>query len=208
MTNIQDEFISTISHELRTPLTSIRGFSQTLLNSWDKISDDDKKKFIGIISEQSSRLINLVENILSVSKMNSEKQILKQVDINCHVLKIISLLKEQYKNHTFVTHLYEKLPISRLDEDKLQQILTNLIENAAKYSNDNTDIIINTKIEAENIIISIFFASSCFHAHQKDRIKFCLKSYHILLFMLTYRGTLQTFLHCVFLDCVVLVLLV
>ena len=78
MTNIQDEFISTVSHELRTPLTSIRGFSQTLLNSWDKISDDDKKKFIGIISEQSSRLINLVENILSVSKMNSEKQILKQ----------------------------------------------------------------------------------------------------------------------------------
>ena len=40
---IQDEFISTVSHELRTPLTSIRGFSQTLLNSWDKINENDKK---------------------------------------------------------------------------------------------------------------------------------------------------------------------
>ena len=46
MDDIQNEFISTVSHELRTPLTSIRGFSQTLLNSWDKIDEDNKKKFI------------------------------------------------------------------------------------------------------------------------------------------------------------------
>ena len=49
MNNMQDEFIATVSHELRTPLTSIRGFSQTLLNSWDKIDDENKKKFIKII---------------------------------------------------------------------------------------------------------------------------------------------------------------
>ena len=69
MNNMQDEFIATVSHELRTPLTSIRGFSQTLLNSWDKIDDENKKKFIKIIEDQSNRLIHLVENVLSVSKM-------------------------------------------------------------------------------------------------------------------------------------------
>ena len=52
MNNMQDEFIATVSHELRTPLTSIRGFSQTLLNSWDKIDDENKKKFIKIIPFQ------------------------------------------------------------------------------------------------------------------------------------------------------------
>ena len=57
MNNMQDEFIATVSHELRTPLTSIRGFSQTLLNSWDKIDDENKKKFIKIIEDQSNRLI-------------------------------------------------------------------------------------------------------------------------------------------------------
>ena len=77
MKNIQEEFISTVSHELRTPLTSIRGFSQTLLNSWDKIDEDTKKKFIQIIEEQSNRLINLVENILTVSKINVDKPIFK-----------------------------------------------------------------------------------------------------------------------------------
>ena len=55
MNNMQDEFIATVSHELRTPLTSIRGFSQTLLNSWDKIDDENKKKFIKIIEDQSNR---------------------------------------------------------------------------------------------------------------------------------------------------------
>ena len=45
---IQEEFISTVSHEMRTPLTSIRGFSQTLLSSWDKLDDNSKKKFVKI----------------------------------------------------------------------------------------------------------------------------------------------------------------
>ena len=67
MDNIEqnyEDFISTVSHELRTPLTSIRGFSQTMLSSWDKIDEESKKKFVKIIEEQSNRLINLVENIL------------------------------------------------------------------------------------------------------------------------------------------------
>ena len=51
MNNMQDEFIATVSHELRTPLTSIRGFSQTLLNSWDKIDDENKDKEI-VINEK------------------------------------------------------------------------------------------------------------------------------------------------------------
>ena len=58
-----EDFISTISHELRTPLTSIRGYSQTMLSSWDKLDDDSKKRFLNIIVEQSNRLINLVENL-------------------------------------------------------------------------------------------------------------------------------------------------
>ena len=79
---LQQDFISTVSHELRTPLTSIRGFSQTMLNSWDKLDDESKKKFLKIIEEQSNRLIHLVENILSASKLQSigEKFQLREVN--------------------------------------------------------------------------------------------------------------------------------
>ena len=155
MNHIHEDFISTVSHELRTPLTSIRGFSQTLLNSWDKISDDDKKKFIGIIQDQSNRLINLVENILSVSKANAEKQVLKKVDINNSIKKIFPLFTEQYKTHKFTMDLCKNNPCARVDEDKLQQILTNLIDNAAKYSTPNSEVQITTSIIEDYVKISI-----------------------------------------------------
>ena len=151
MSTIQDEFIATVSHELRTPLTSIRGFSQTLLASWDKIDDENKKKFIKIIEEQSNRLIHLVENVLSVSKMTASIEVLKKVDVNEVIKRIIPMFTEQYKTRKFVQKLNSNLPPARLDEDKFQQILTNLIDNAAKYSTDGKTITISTEL-VENFV--------------------------------------------------------
>ena len=155
MSNIQDEFIATVSHELRTPLTSIRGFSQTLLASWDKIDDENKKKFIKIIEDQSNRLIHLVENVLSVSKMNAGGEVLKKVDVNEVIKRIIPMFTEQYKTRKFVQKLNSSLPQARLDEDKFQQILTNLIDNAAKYSTDGKTVTISTELSENFVEIKI-----------------------------------------------------
>ena len=156
MKSIQDEFISTVSHELRTPLTSIRGFSQTLLNSWDKIDEDSKKKFVGIIEEQSNRLINLVENILTVSKINADKPVFKSVNVNISIEKIIQLLKQKYKKHFIEFKPNKHLPEARLDEEKFQQIMTNLIDNACKYSEEGKTIFITTSFaNSDNISIKI-----------------------------------------------------
>ena len=153
--NMQDEFIATVSHELRTPLTSIRGFSQTLLNSWDKIDDDNKKKFIKIIEDQSNRLIHLVENVLSVSKMNAGYDVLKKVDVNSVIKKIIPMFTEQYKTRNFKLELASNLPFSRLDEDKFEQIMTNLIDNAAKYSENGKTVTVSTMPDGNLILIKV-----------------------------------------------------
>lgn len=153
--SIQDEFISTVSHEMRTPLTSIRGFSQTLLASWDKIDDESKKKFIKIIEEQSNRLINLVENILSVSKLNSQNQVLKRVNINSSIKSILPLFYEQYKTHKFDFKQGHNLPYARLDEDKFQQVMTNLIDNACKYSPKDSTVKIITEAVQNDILIKV-----------------------------------------------------
>ena len=155
MSTIEEEFIATVSHELRTPLTSIRGFSQTLLNSWDKIKDDDKKKFVGIIEEQSNRLIHLVENILTVSRACAEHQVLKKVNVNNIIKKVVSLIENQYKTHHYVLNLMHNLPPALLDEDKCQQILTNLIDNASKYSESGKKVIISTSICKNMICIKV-----------------------------------------------------
>ncbi|MBS6602410.1 MAG: HAMP domain-containing histidine kinase [Brachyspira sp.] len=137
-----EDFISTVSHELRTPLTSIRGFSQTMLSSWDKLDDESKKKFLKIIEEQSNRLINLVENMLSVTKLQSSKDmlILKETDILPVVNTVVSIVKNQYKNRSFEVVINPKTPTVLVDRDKFMQVMTNLVENAAKYSDENSTI--------------------------------------------------------------------
>lgn len=153
----QEDFISTVSHELRTPLTSIRGFAQTMLSSWDALDDANKKKFIQIIEQQSNRLINLVENMLSVNKLQSfkDKLIFKNANANTLIDPIVQIIKHQYPDHTFELDFNDKIPQILVDVDKFQQILTNLIENAAKYSNEGTKVTIKTDFSCCPDYISI-----------------------------------------------------
>lgn len=152
-----EDFISTVSHELRTPLTSIRGFSQTMLASWDKLDDDSKKKFIKIIEEQSNRLIHLVENMLSVTKLRAGNNhfVYKSVEVQTPIEQTIYIVKNQYKNHSFEFKFSENIPNIFVDKDKFQQIMTNLIENSAKYSPDNSTTKILVNVENDNVVISV-----------------------------------------------------
>jgi two-component system, OmpR family, phosphate regulon sensor histidine kinase PhoR len=153
----QEDFISTVSHELRTPLTSIRGFAQTMLASWDKLDDENKKKFIQIIEQQSNRLINLVENMLSVNKLQSfkDKLVFKSTNANTLIEPIVQIIKHQYPNHNFECEFNKKIPQIFVDIDKFQQIMTNLIENAAKYSNEETRITVKTDFSSNPELVSI-----------------------------------------------------
>lgn len=152
-----EDFISTVSHELRTPLTSIRGFSQTMLASWDRLDDDSKKKFIKIIEDQSNRLINLVENMLSVTKLKSGNNhlVFKSVGIKSPIEQTISIVQNQYKNHNFIFKCDENIPNIFADKDKFQQIMTNLIENSAKYSPENSTTTINAHTQNNNVVITV-----------------------------------------------------
>ena len=151
-----EDFISTVSHELRTPLTSIRGLSQTMLASWDKLDDDSKKKFIKIIEEQSNRLIHLVENMLSVTKLqNGNKIVYNEMNIKMPVEQIISVVKSQYPNQKFEFNYENHLPNIFVDRDKFQQIMTNLIENSAKYSSGDNVTKIDTSVFDNSVVIKV-----------------------------------------------------
>ena len=167
--NIED-FISTVSHELRTPLTSIRGFSQTMLNSWDKLDDESKKKFLKIIEDQSNRLINLVENMLSVTKLNSTRGnfILKEISIKPVIETVITVLKNQYPDKIFEIQIKDSTPPILVDKDKFQQVMTNLIENAAKYSDTNSTITIKTDCHENRDFVSVKITNTGIEIDSKD----------------------------------------
>lgn len=172
-----EDFISTVSHELRTPLTSIRGFSQTMLASWDKLDDDSKKKFLKIIEEQSNRLIKLVENMLSVTKLQSvnENFIYKQTDVSPIINMVVSIVKNQYKDKSFEVKIDPTTPQILVDRDRFQQIMTNLIENAAKYSDDNSTIKISTNFCQNCEFVSIKVSDTGVGIDEKDYDKIFTK---------------------------------
>jgi signal transduction histidine kinase len=155
--NIKEEFISTLSHEIRTPLTSIKGFSQTMLSSWDMIDDDKKKEFLEIILNQSKRLINLVENVLNVAKIdsNSSNLILSKIEINNLIKNCVNILKISNPDFEFNFNLAKNELNCLCDNDKTQQILINILDNAIKYSINSKKIEIKTRNENDFNVISI-----------------------------------------------------
>lgn len=165
------EFLSTISHEIRTPLTSIKGFSKTILDSYDNLTDEQKKKFIKIIFEQSQRLINLVENALTAadSDMEYNNLVFKKTEINSILLKSIELAKMNYKDKVYLTDLKGEI-FSSLDVDKLQQIFVNVLDNASKYSINSNKIEIKTSSDNENNYISIKNFGITINEEQKQKI--------------------------------------
>lgn len=128
-----------------------------MLASWDKLDDESKKKFLKIIVEQSNRLINLVENMLSVTKLQGAKEnlIYKEVSIKPVVEMIASIVKNQYKDKSFKIDISSKVPNILVDNDKFQQIMTNLMENAAKYGDEGSVIEVRAAYVPENVCIEV-----------------------------------------------------
>lgn len=139
MEHIYSDFISTVSHELRTPLTSIRGFADTMLASYDRLDSQQIQKFLTIIKEQSNRLIKLVENLLSISKIQVQQAnlVYKSINAKSQIEQIIDIVKNQYPQNQFEFKYENNVPNILVDENKFQQILINLLDNAAKYSYEN-----------------------------------------------------------------------
>lgn len=167
---VQADFISTVSHELRTPLTSIRGFADTLLTSGDRLTEEQKQKFLLIIKEQANRLIKLTENLLAVSKNDVEKLVLKKVNIAPFVENSIRLISAQSTKNHYNFHVVDNLSEILVDTDKFQQIILNIIENAHKYSNDNTDIDVEIKQDDKSVIIKVSDVGAVIEEKDKDRI--------------------------------------
>ncbi len=164
------DFISTVSHELRTPLTSIRGFADTLLSSYDRLTPEQRNKFLHIIKDQSNRLINLVENLLTVSKMQSNKDLMvyKMTDVVPFVDSSIQMVKNQYKTHKYIFNYEKNLPKILIDTDKFQQIMLNLIDNASKYSHDGSTVTVNIGQNFKNNTLNISVKDEGIGINQED----------------------------------------
>ncbi len=143
----QTEFVSTVSHELRTPLTSIKGFADTIIRAGDRLDASQQRRYIGIIKDQADRLTRLVEDLLAVSRLESRKMQLtiRALQLDDAVYRVCQNLADKSARHQLSTKIPPGLPPVWADADRLEQILTNLIDNAIKYSPQGTTVTITAR---------------------------------------------------------------
>lgn len=149
---IRSEFTSNVSHELKSPLTSIMGFAE-MIKSGMVTDEKDIKEFSGMIYKESSRLLQMIEELLSLSKLNEENIVLKE---NVNVRKVAedvadSLSFEAKKKNIDIEIEGEGEIISA--NTLIYEMLFNLVSNSIKYSND--DKVVRIKIEDEKDKMSI-----------------------------------------------------
>ncbi len=134
---IRKDFVANVSHELRTPLTSIKGYVEALLDG-GKDDPDTAVNFLGIILKQSDRLNLILEDLLELSKIESGRVSFKEdpLDLRSLIERTLSMIKPlaDKKGHRLVSRLDDRLPPIAGDEGRLAQVLTNLLDNAVKYT--------------------------------------------------------------------------
>lgn len=137
---MKSEFVSTVSHELRTPLSSVLGFTELMLSK--QLKPERQQKYLQTIYQEAKRLTALINDFLDVQRMESGKQSYekKYIDIMPIIKRMVETYRVNHRFHTFSISQTTDLTSVLGDEDKLTQVLNNLISNAVKYSPEGCEV--------------------------------------------------------------------
>ena len=143
---MQQDFVANASHELRTPLSVISGFVETLQTT-AKNDERAREKFLQVISDQTVFMSALIEDLISLSKIEMSVDNLPEEKVNVNSLlreiKTAFALKVKEKQ-LIITTQFARLPQVTADEHQIAQIFRNLLDNAVKYATSGTEIVITT----------------------------------------------------------------
>jgi two-component system, NtrC family, sensor histidine kinase GlrK len=171
---IKSDFFSLMSHELRTPLTSIKEGTNLLLEGMGGVINDKQKKLLTIIKEESNRLINLVNSILDLSKMEAGMAEYRfvQADVIPLIDKTLTEIEPiiKAKNITMEVLTPQDIPHLRIDPERILQALRNLIGNAIKFSPKRGTIRIQAVRKQTTVEISVSDSGPGISSEELQRI--------------------------------------
>ena len=157
MDKMRADFVANASHELKTPITAIRGFAETLIED-EAIERQTQQRFIRKIHGQSIRLSDLVSELLALSRLESNDAAFNtQVDLQQIVQRVCDNLQAVAQGHQVILDLdTEGQPIILLgDENALSQMVTNLVDNAIKYTPAMGHVHVVIEVDASTALLSI-----------------------------------------------------
>lgn len=151
---MKSELVSTVSHELRTPLSSVLGFAELLLTK--EMKPEKQKKYIQTIHKEAKRLTNLINDFLDLQRMESGRQEyhMQEVKLNELIMEVIENISIP-NSHAVILRDEMENNIIRGDRERLTQVMTNLLNNAVKFSPDGGDITISLKNQDGKAIVTV-----------------------------------------------------
>lgn len=154
---LRADLLRSISHDLRTPLTGISGNAGMLLELGEKLDEEKKKQLYGDIYDDSMWLINLVENLLSITRIeNGTMKLHMQTEVIEEVIEeAVSHGNRKQKEHKITVVPQDELLLAKIDVRLILQVLVNLIDNAVKYTQIGSEITITTQAGDGFIIIDV-----------------------------------------------------
>lgn len=157
MDKVKSQLISTVSHELRTPLASIKGYSTSLQRPQGKLDEHTRQEFLQIIEEEADRLSELIDNLLDMSKIEAGVlRVHKQpVQLERIVRKVLDQAKRRAPQCRFRMRFSADLPVVAAAPHRIEQVVHNLVENAAKYSPDGGRILVSGDVDGDRVIVSV-----------------------------------------------------
>jgi signal transduction histidine kinase len=153
---IKSTFISIISHELRTPVALIKGYASTLRRAdakWDKATINES---LAVIEEEADRLSKMIDDLLDASRLQAGGLSLNRADISLAALanRVAQKFSTQSSRHTIITDFPDNFPIILADENRIEQVISNLVSNALKYA-PSGEIRISGQARPEQVIICV-----------------------------------------------------
>jgi signal transduction histidine kinase len=155
---MKTSFVSNVSHELKTPLTSIRMYADLLREG--RVKDGEKREqYLNVIADESERLTRLVNNVLDFSRLEEGRKKYNLEDLN--IAELLKNFAEAHRPRISESGLDLEVNIpatevkARIDRDAIEQVMLNLVDNAAKYAAEGRELTISLKVEQERCLICV-----------------------------------------------------
>jgi signal transduction histidine kinase len=165
------EFLSLVSHELRTPLTAVKGFVDTVLVHWDSIPEDGQRNLLDRASSNAAELNRLVGQLLDFSRLDADTVRIdrRPIVVSEAVANVVRELEVVLAEHRSVIDVPQGIAVLA-DPAAFDDVLTNLLENAAKFSPAGTTITVRAELDGGDVVVSVADRGVGIAPHEQERV--------------------------------------
>jgi two-component system phosphate regulon sensor histidine kinase PhoR len=154
---LRADFVSLVSHELRSPMAAVIGAARTLQERWRSLNPEQREAFLALIADETNRLAALIGDVLDTSRIEAGtfNYRFSDVDLSAIVRDAVGTAALGQDEVRVAAEIADALPKIRGDADRLRQVITNLIDNAVKYSPAGDEVGVRARRENGRVLIEV-----------------------------------------------------